>query len=146
MQESYYMLPEEDLPEVFRKIIAVRRKLSAQPQLSVSAACRQENLSRSAYYKYRESLHRFTPTAAKAQVILNLQIDLALRTDLQIWKALSKFSAILKQAQLSMSGPEEAFILLTLEWQAGEWEANRSAILAWQQEWHGLKSLKILSE
>lgn len=57
--DNFYLIPEEALPEVFVKILAVRSRLATRKGVSVSMACREEGLSRSTYYKYRDAIHLF---------------------------------------------------------------------------------------
>lgn len=45
-------------PETLVKVLAVKERLQLNPRLSVNQACKDENLSRSAFYKYRHQVYR----------------------------------------------------------------------------------------
>lgn len=70
MSSQYYLVREEDLPEVFLRILAVRKRLQKEPGLSVSRACAACNLSRSAFYKYRDSI---LPVSSKSEQELQVR-------------------------------------------------------------------------
>lgn len=54
--EKYYLVREDILPEVFLKVIEVKRLLDLKRVPSVNAAVRRVGISRSAYYKYRKAI------------------------------------------------------------------------------------------
>lgn len=70
---KYYLVSEEDLPETFHRILRVRQRLREEEGLTVSRACREEDLSRSAFYKYRDSL---LPYEEKPTSFLHVELRL----------------------------------------------------------------------
>lgn len=52
----YYVVREDALPEVFHKVMEVKRLLDLKQAPSVNEAARRVGISRSAYYKYRKSV------------------------------------------------------------------------------------------
>jgi len=64
MADSEYFLVKSDvLPEVFQKVIDVKRILSLGKASSVNDAVNIVGLSRSAYYKYKDSVLPFYETS-----------------------------------------------------------------------------------
>lgn len=60
-----YMLVEyAAAPAVFRKVIEVKNLLATGAARSVNEAVKKAGLSRSAYYKYKQSVHRFDDAAS----------------------------------------------------------------------------------
>lgn len=60
----HYLLVESDvLPEVFIKVIMAKRLLISGKAHSVNEAARLAGISRSAYYKYKDSVHPFNENA-----------------------------------------------------------------------------------
>ncbi len=55
-QDNYYIVREDVLPEVFLKVMEVKRLLDLKRVGSVNEAVRRVGISRSAYYKYRKSI------------------------------------------------------------------------------------------
>ncbi len=55
-KDTYYIVRGADLPEVFLKVMEVKRLLDQGRAPSVNEAVKRVGLSRSAYYKYRQSI------------------------------------------------------------------------------------------
>ena len=53
---GYVVISREVLPEIFTKVIEVKRLLACGEEKSSAAACKRTGISRSAYYKYRDSV------------------------------------------------------------------------------------------
>ncbi|NJP40766.1 ACT domain-containing protein [Oscillospiraceae bacterium HV4-5-C5C] len=62
-EDEYYLVKAAVLPDVFLKVMQVKRMLNSGEAQSVNAAVRQAGLSRSAYYKYRDAIRPFYETA-----------------------------------------------------------------------------------
>lgn len=58
-EKQFFLLREDAIPEVQHKVMQVKEKLAAEPSLSVQQACRDVHLSRSAFYKYRDSIYPY---------------------------------------------------------------------------------------
>lgn len=54
MVNQYYIVSKEVLPEVFTKVIEVKRMMEMGEYTQISDAVRHVGLSRSAYYKYKD--------------------------------------------------------------------------------------------
>ena len=53
---KFYLIREDVLPESVVKTLKVKDALKNNPELSIYDAVKQFNLSRSAFYKYRETI------------------------------------------------------------------------------------------
>ena len=58
-QPKYYVVEESALPEVFLKVAEAKRLLSTGEAATVNDAARITGISRSAFYKYRDSIVPF---------------------------------------------------------------------------------------
>ena len=58
-QVEYYLVDKKVLPEVFIKVMEVKQRLNTGESSSVNEAVRKTGLSRSAYYKYKDSVLPF---------------------------------------------------------------------------------------
>lgn len=56
MERRFYLVDAEVLPEVFLKVIRAKELLASGEARSISAATRKVELSRSAFYKYKDSI------------------------------------------------------------------------------------------
>lgn len=72
---EYFLVRSEVLPEVFLKVMEVKRLLSSGNAASVNEAVRLVGLSRSAYYKYRDSILPFYEISAGYVVTLTLVVE-----------------------------------------------------------------------
>ncbi len=61
---QYYIVEASALPEVFLKVAEARRLLSTGEVSTVNEATRLTNISRSAFYKYRDSILPFQNLSA----------------------------------------------------------------------------------
>ena len=76
MAESEYFLVKSDmLPEVFVKVMEVKRLLSAGKADSVNEAVQRVGLSRSAYYKYKDAVLPFYETSKGRMVTLIFAVE-----------------------------------------------------------------------
>ena len=56
---KYYIVDESALPEVFMKVVEAKRLLTTGEAATVNEATRMTGISRSAFYKYRDSVMPF---------------------------------------------------------------------------------------
>ena len=76
MQNHEYLLVKADvLPEVFVKVMEVKRLLNAGKAKSVNDAVQKVGLSRSAYYKYKDSVMPFYETSKGKIVTIIVAVE-----------------------------------------------------------------------
>ena len=56
---KYYLVEASALPEVFLKVVETKRLLATGEAATVNEAARMTDISRSAFYKYRDSVMPF---------------------------------------------------------------------------------------
>ncbi|ALC81842.1 MULTISPECIES: ACT domain-containing protein [Bacillus] len=67
-EETFYLVREDVLPDAMRKTLEVKNLIERKKAESVAEAVKQVDLSRSAYYKYRDAVFPFY-TMVKEQII-----------------------------------------------------------------------------
>lgn len=72
--KRYIVVDTAVLPEIFEKVLEVKRAVALEPLLSLSAACQKNGISRSAFYKYRDRV--FAYDEKMTQRVLNFSITL----------------------------------------------------------------------
>ena len=72
--DPYYLIRRSQLPEVIRRTTLVSELLSRHSTMSVLEATRQVGISRSAYYKYKETVRPFSANIAGQIVTLALTL------------------------------------------------------------------------
>ncbi|MFD1736046.1 ACT domain-containing protein [Bacillus salitolerans] len=73
-EEKFYLVHEDVLPEAMKKTLEVKT-LMEQKGLSVSAATLQADLSRSAFYKYRDMIYPFQAMVKEQIVTIFLTLE-----------------------------------------------------------------------
>ena len=72
---EYFLVDKRVLPEVFIKVMEVKQRLNTGESTSVNEAVRKTGLSRSAYYKYKDSVLPFYEAASGKKVTLLLSVE-----------------------------------------------------------------------
>nr|WP_217903586.1 ACT domain-containing protein [Bacillus haynesii] len=67
-EETFYLVREDVLPEAMRKTLEVKKLIERKKAESVAEAVQKVDLSRSAFYKYRDAVFPFY-TMVKEQII-----------------------------------------------------------------------------
>ncbi|MBR6880512.1 MAG: ACT domain-containing protein [Clostridiales bacterium] len=77
MEESteYFLVDKKVLPEVFIKVMEVKQRLNTGESVSVNEAVRKTGLSRSAYYKYKDSVLPFFEATNGKKVTLLITVE-----------------------------------------------------------------------
>jgi len=73
--DEYFLVKAEILPEVFLKVMSVKRLLNSGKVASVNEAVRSVGLSRSAYYKYKDSVLPFYESSKGKIVTLIIAVE-----------------------------------------------------------------------
>ena len=74
-QVEYYLVDKKVLPEVFIKVMEVKQRLNTGESSSVNEAVRKTGLSRSAYYKYKDSVLPFYEANNGKKVTLLITVE-----------------------------------------------------------------------
>lgn len=72
-EKVYYIIREDVLPEAVKKTLIMKKALEDNPKLSISEASKRFDLSRSAFYKYKDTI--FPIQDVQRQSVLSLSID-----------------------------------------------------------------------
>ena len=72
-EKVYYIIREDVLPEAVKKTLAMKKALEEDSKLSILEASKRFDLSRSAFYKYKDTI--FPIQDIQRQSILSLSID-----------------------------------------------------------------------
>ena len=59
MSQEYYLIDKNVLPDIFSKVIEAKRLLQTGQCKTVNDAAKNVNISRSVFYKYKDSVHVF---------------------------------------------------------------------------------------
>ena len=74
-QQEYYLVSKNAMPEVFLKVIEVKQRLNTGEFASVNEAVRNVGISRSAYYKYKDSVLPFYEATNGKKVTVLISVE-----------------------------------------------------------------------
>ncbi len=74
-QQEYYLVSKNAMPEVFLKVIEVKQRLNTGEFNSVNEAVRNVGISRSAYYKYKDSVLPFYEATNGKKVTVLISVE-----------------------------------------------------------------------
>ena len=72
---EYYLVDKRVLPEVFIKVMEVKQRINTGESASINEAVRKTGLSRSAYYKYKDSVLPFFEATNGKKVTLLITVE-----------------------------------------------------------------------
>lgn len=73
-EKQYYIIREDVLPEAVQKTLKIKKALEDNPDLSILEASKKFDLSRSAFYKYKDTI--FPVQDFKKDSVLSMSITL----------------------------------------------------------------------
>ncbi|TDM13041.1 ACT domain-containing protein [Macrococcus lamae] len=74
-KKKFYLIREDVLPESIKKTLKVKSLLDDEPRMSIFDAVRRFDLSRSAYYKYKDTIFPVDDTKTERNVTMLLHVD-----------------------------------------------------------------------
>lgn len=72
---KYFLVNADFLPEVYSKVIEAKKLLAAGDAANASQAAKMAQLSRSAYYKYKDGVFEYNSEASKDMVTLSMKLE-----------------------------------------------------------------------
>ncbi len=75
MLDEYLIVNKEVLPEVFEKVVQVKRMMEQGETLQVSEAVKKVGLSRSAYYKYKDHVFEASENVKERKAVLAFMLS-----------------------------------------------------------------------
>ena len=73
-QAKYIVVDTSVLPEIFEKVLEVKKLVANQSERSFSSACKTVGISRSAFYKYKDFVSPFQDMSRGHLVTFNLEL------------------------------------------------------------------------
>lgn len=74
-KEKYYVIREDVLPEAILKALDMKRALIDNPKLSITEVSRQFSLSRSAFYKYKDTVFPLQDIKKESTVSMSIDVN-----------------------------------------------------------------------
>jgi chorismate mutase len=75
LELKYYIVEGSALPDVFKKVIEAKKLLETDMSISINTACQRADISRSTYYKYKDSVYEFYENKRTKIVTFSLYVQ-----------------------------------------------------------------------
>jgi len=74
-KNEYYIVKQQALPEVLLKVVEAKRLIDSEKAMSIAEATEQVGISRSSFYKYKDSIYRFHDDSQGTTITLTFNMD-----------------------------------------------------------------------
>lgn len=71
---NYVLVNTEILPDIYKKVLNAKEYLASGDAKNATQAAKMANISRSAYYKYKDSVFEYNPENSKEIATLSLKL------------------------------------------------------------------------
>ncbi len=141
MLNKYYLIRSDVLPEVFHKVINVKQLVDREDGLSINEACKRVKISRSAYYKYRDSV-RLVQLENGCTVSIILELENLDNITFRCINAVRSAGGRVQSFQVSASQLGNKYALIIAE--TGSDEVSLAELESKLQQVRGVKKVTIL--
>lgn len=90
---EYYVVDKLAVPSVLLKTLAVKELLKNHPEMNVSEAVKQEGISRSAFYKYKDMVFAYNALKVTRMVTFFMELSDVAGILSQVLKLIASFGA-----------------------------------------------------
>lgn len=73
--KNYYIIREDVLPEAVQKTLKIKKALEENQKLSILEASKQFDLSRSAFYKYKDTIFPIQDFKKESVLTMSINVD-----------------------------------------------------------------------
>jgi len=72
---NYYIIKRKALPEVFLKVLQAKKYLEKEKSMTIQKAVDQVGISRSSFYKYKDTIYPFYENSRGRAITLGIKIN-----------------------------------------------------------------------
>ncbi|HHW93160.1 MAG TPA: ACT domain-containing protein [Clostridiaceae bacterium] len=141
--EQFYLVRADVLPEVFLKVMEVKRLLDLKLVSSVNEAVKRVGLSRSAYYKYRKAIRSTSSGAEGEMATLLIVVENLARSLTRCLDVLLEADAMLMTFHQSI--PVEGLTHLLVTFRADNMNVSMERLVNIMTQTRGVQSVRVLT-
>ncbi len=142
-EQNYFIVEKTVLPEIFLKVIQVKKILESKQSTSIQEAVAEVGISRSAFYKYRDSVHPFYEHTVGRTVTMGISLtDQAGLLSLILNSIADRGANILTINQMI---PINGVAYLTIAIETKDLQGTLSDLVQAIEQLHGVQSLKLIA-
>ncbi|MCD8219290.1 MAG: ACT domain-containing protein [Ruminococcus sp.] len=142
-RRQYIVVDTAVLPEIFWKVLEVKRIVAEKSETSFSSACKCMGISRSAFYKYRDCV--FAYDDKMTQQIVNFTITLRDQAGVLSNVLTTLYSMHANILTVNQSIPVDGVALVSLSLKMNEDAVNPIEITRVITDLHGVVEVRLLS-
>jgi len=131
------------LPEIFGKVLEVKRAVAEQPERSLSSACKQMGISRSAFYKYWNSV--FAYDEKLTQRVVNFSVTLQHQEGVLLNLLMSLYSMHANILTVTQNILVDGVAMVSLSLKMSGESANPKELTRAMREVSGVVEVRLLS-
>ncbi len=141
---TYYLVAVECLPQVLRKTVQVKEMLRKHPALTINEAVRRVGISRSAFYKYKDSIFPFAEATRGRIVTFFLLLEH--RTGV-LSKVLNRIAAAQGNILTINQGiPLQGVANVSISFETGAMEEPVESLVKRLEETDGVRRLEMMTQ
>jgi chorismate mutase len=140
---DFYIVEVSALPETILKVMEAKRLLESGKEKTIQAAVSAVGISRSAFYKYQNSVFPFYENSRGKTMTVGLNLDDIPGLLSDVLNMIAAFGANLLTINQTIPLNRVANVTLTIE--TGKMQENASELIEKLQQIGGVHSLKIIA-
>lgn len=139
---SYYLIEASAVPKVYKRIIEAKELLARDSEMSIAEAVSSVGISRSTYYKYKDSISRFRDVETTQPVTIHAKLIDKKGVLSELLQLVSEMGASV--ITINQSIPTDGVALLTLSISTKNLNVSIEEFLERATEADGVKNFEIL--
>lgn len=140
MEEEYLLIEKSVLPEVFSKVIEAKKLLQSGQCKTVNGAVEQAGISRSVFYKYRDSVHVFVEKDRQNIITLILYLSHEVGALSRVLSLLSSMSASV--LTINQNVPMNGIAPVSISFSTNDMDVQLDLLLRELSKLNGVLSVK----
>ena len=143
MLKDYLIVEKSALPDYFLKVVEARRLLESGVCQQVSGACEQVGISRSTYYKYKDTVIEPTRLTVGRKAVLMLMLDHESGVLSKVLNRLTGFAVNILTITQSLPIHDRASVTISMD--ISELSDTLDAMLEALSQVAGVESLRLVA-
>lgn len=142
--DPYYLIRRSHLPEVMRKTVEVMELLQRNRNMSVQTATQRIDISRSAFYKYKDIVRPFYSSDVGRIITLSLTLDHVAGVLSEVLNSLSRLDANI--LTINQVIPLQGVANVTVSLDTQHLDGGIDALLTALRELHGVEDVTLIGQ
>lgn len=143
-EDPYYLIRRSHLPEVMRKTVEVMELLSRNRDMSIQTATQMIDISRSAFYKYKDIVRPFYSSDVGRIITLSLTLDHVAGVLSEVLNRLSQLQANI--LTINQAIPLQGVANVTVSLDTQHIRSDVDSLLKSLRDLHGVEEVSLIGQ